>query len=179
MKKIISVLLLWNLLGCQYFKENKEVVTKNQLSGIIEQALFISHIHSGEVFIYQKYQNQENVDSLIAFYEYGRNIYSYKIKDSIENFVKGRTNRSIPKNLDVLSKYGIKFISDTVHFKGRYLLITEPFYIDNNKLLFLIKHKNISLTESWMCYLEKKQETFKVTSFFDFQKNRLFEVRKL
>lgn len=174
MKKIAFIILIYSLLGCKHSDDNK-IIDDRQLADMLEQALLISSIDSDEVFLYEKYENQKNADSLIAFYHYGSNIFGYKIKDSIINNVTYRADKLVPKNLNNFLGIDIKYTSDTTDFNKTYTFITEPFFIDDNKLLFFLSNNKNSSVKRWMYFLEKKQQnSFKVVSFFDFQKNKLY-----
>ncbi len=178
MKKIAFIILVYSLLGCGYSNDNK-IVDDGQLANILEQALLISNINSDEIILYNKYVNQENVDSLVAFYHYGSNIFGYTIKDSVINDVTNRADSFVPKNLNNYLEFDIK-TSDVIASDKTYTFITEPFFIDDNKLLFFLSNKKNSSVKRWMYFLEKKQQdSFKVISFFDFQKNKLYMQGKL
>lgn len=179
MKKIAIIILIYSLLGCGYSNDNK-IVDDGQLANILEQALLISNINSDEIILYNKYVNQENVDSLVAFYHYGSNILGYTIKDSVINNVTNRADSFVPKNLNNYLEFDIKYTSDVIGSDKTYTFITEPFFIDDNKLLFFLSNKKNSSVKRWMYFLEmKQQDSFKVISFFDFQKNKLYMQGKL
>lgn len=173
MKNIIFIILIYSLLGCTHFGNDK-TVDGRQLADMLEQALLISKIDSDEVMLYHRYENQKNADSLVAFYHYWSNIFGYKIKDSIINNIAGRADNLIPKDLDDLSVVSIKYASDTVDFAKTYTFITEPFQIDDDKLLFSLSNKKNGFYQRWIYFLEKKQDSYKIVSFFDFQKNKLY-----
>jgi hypothetical protein len=179
MKKIALVMLICSLLGCGYSKNDKSV-DDEQIADILAQALLISNFDSDEIFLFHYYVNQNNVDSLIAFYHYGSNIFGYEIKDSIINEVTKQTDNIIPQSIKNYLEYDIIYFADTIAFDKTCTFITEPFFIDDNKLLFFLSNKKNNSIKSWMYFLEKRQkDSFKVISFFDFQKNKLYMQGKL
>ena len=170
---MIFVILICNLIGCNNASIN-EIMDDAQLANVLEQGLLISNIGDDEIFLYHKYENQENADSLIAFYHYGSNIFGYEISDSIVNDITYRSDKSIPKELDAHSILDIEFVSDTTNYSPKCVFISEPFFVDDKKLLLSLAYKNRRSSERWIYFLEKKQESFKVISFFDFQKDKLY-----
>lgn len=179
MKKIALVILMCSLLGCGYSKNDKSV-DDAQIADMLAQALLISNFDSDEIFLYHKYVNQNNVDSLIAFYHYGSNIFGYEIRNSIINEVTKQTDNSIPQSIKNYFKYDITYFTDTIAFDKTCTYITEPFFIDDNKLLFFLSNKKNNSIQSWMYFIEtRQQDSFKIISFFDFQKNKLYMQGKL
>lgn len=175
MKKIIIVILFVNLFGCKEFKADG-VLNSTQLVDVLEESILISGITSNKIFLYQEYDNSENRDSLIAFYQYGSNIWGYEISDSIIDNIEKRQNNHLPDSINVYSVLDVNLISNTNNFDGDYILISEPFFIDERKILFSLsrKNNNTSLDERWIYFLEKKEKSYRMISFYDFQNDKIY-----
>lgn len=177
MKELILVILLSVVFSC---KSNnvQEVLNRKQFVEVLEQSILLSGITSSKISLYNEYDNNLNIDSVLAFYQYGSNIFGYEISDSITNYVLERKDNPIPRNINELSVLDIEVISDTLNFNEDYILISEPFLIDSNKMLFTMSNKNTTGKASWIFFFEKKQDSLILIRFYDFQKDRLYQREK-
>jgi len=175
MKKIIVIILLINLFGCKGFKADG-VINSTQFVDVLQKSILTSCITSDKIFLYEEYENRENIDSIVAFYHYGSNIWKYEVSDSIIDNIEKRGNKHLPDSIDVLSVADIKLISDTSNFNKDYILISEPFFVDQSKLLFVLSNKNniTSLNDRWIFYMEMNHETYELISFYNFQNDKFY-----
>ncbi len=91
MNKLIVVILLVGVLGCTSNSTSK-VLNRNQFVQVLEESILISGITSNKILLYHEYDNQLNIDSVLAFYWYGSNLYDYEVNDSIANYIENREN---------------------------------------------------------------------------------------
>ncbi len=175
MRKLLVLITFIVILGCQ---DNRKVKDGNNTCffDALEQALLIAHIEINDVCFFYKFENQLDKDSLKNFYYYGSNIYGYEVSDSIINYIDDRKNKVLSNNIKKCEKANLEIINDTIGFQGDYVMISEPIYVEENRLLFSIRNKRSlhSYHERWIFFLEHKLEGFKVSSFYNFQKDKLY-----
>ncbi|MCW3787923.1 hypothetical protein [Plebeiibacterium sediminum] len=178
MNKLILVIFLIGGLGCNSYNTSN-VLNPKQFVEVFEESILMSGITSNRILLYNEYDNQLNIDSVLAFYYYGGNLYNYEVNNSTTKILESRKNLFFPNDINELSVLDIELISDTCKIDKSYLLLSEPFNVGNNKFIYSMSRRGKARNTSWIFFLEKNQDSLKILSFYDFQKDRLYQRKEL
>lgn len=178
MRVFLVSLLLISFIECNSSDSN-EIFNDQEWVDVLSSAISFSKISSDTNLIYFKYENEDVRKHLEALYRYGSDIFGYKIQDSVLFSIKEKKNRVISSKIDTIELLHIKFISDTVCFSNKYLMISEPSFIDKDKVMFsLTEKRRDGTTKRWVYFVQKK-EYYRLIAIYDFQKDQMYGATKL
>lgn len=131
MKYIIINILTIILCSCYRTDDVKPILTDNEWKDALEIAVLFAEINSDEIFIYSHFDNKRLKYELQSAYLAGSEDFGYAINDSISDYIIERRNSRIRNRFD--SIMNIRLVEDTVNL-NEFILLSEPFYIDNDLL---------------------------------------------
>ena len=143
----------------------------------IIQALLISGIEGDKTYIYYRYENNVQKEFIEASYDLGHDIYNYEINDSIVHYINSRTDNIISMRLDTIDN--VEFIVDTIGFNN-YFLLSEPFFITNDRLFFTVTNKKLnSEPKYWIYFFYKNEDSLKISGYYDVQEETFYNAMPL
>lgn len=178
MNKYIFAILIVALTSCQFPEKNYQILNDAEWHDALKLSISIAGINSDMIFLYQYYENSELVEVLSKEYSYGSEDFSYQINDSIIDYIKSRPNGRITNKLDTI--FGLEFISDTIDVKHDYILLSKPFYIADNLLIYSMSYRKTKGDKNhhWIYYIQKQSGGVITKAIYDVAEDSYYEVIK-
>lgn len=174
MKKILVSLFILSILSCN--SNQKQILTDKEWGDILSQTLVLCP--KDRCFIYNRYGNSDMKDIVkYTYLTWAEKLY-YTKNDTLLSNLMNRINKPILNKLDTIC--GLGFINDTNNFKDCYIVYSEPFYTDSNKLCISLSQKRTekNLTNKWVCLFENQEGSFRMIEFYNYNEDSFYSLIK-
>jgi hypothetical protein len=175
MKKYMLLVLFFFFNSCQLQVSNSLILNDTEWYDALELALTFTGTEHGDVNIFDHFGNRELAEIISYEYTFGSKDHGYQINDSILHLLATRDNGLIVNRLDTM--LGIRFISDTIDFPKDYLLLSQPFVIDESLLCYSITQRKVDSSKDhhWIFYISKQGGAIKTKAIYDVTGDRYYE----
>lgn len=163
---VVTLLVIFT--SCE--KENDQAIklSNDDWYYLISTGGTIIGLDESDLIIYNKFENSLLSSEILRAYSNGYSVFGYQIQDSIRNYIVERNNRKISNRID--SKLKIKIVAD-ISKKDFYLMLSEPFYINNGIYCFSLARKGIT-NNHWIYFFERNIKGIHIIGLYDVQKDQ-------
>ncbi len=138
----------------------------------------LAGLQDEEVYVYKYYESNELSNEIRDLYLYGSKIFNYQINDSINEYILTRENRLISNHIDTLQHF--EYITDITSRRSGYMLLSEPFFIDDELVCFSISLKNSDDKNGhWIYFYKKNPEVFQIMGYYDVKQKQYYTATPL
>ena len=170
---VLGVLLFF-IVAC---KDDSSKICFQELQDEFKGAIGFTGAFESPFYVWPKFYNVGSMElNMRVYWSLGETL-SYLPQKSKLKFLSQRKDKKIPRDL-LQGIKDIDFITDDSVSNETVILMSEPFFIDENRFLFSITKRGEPRDLFWFFFIEEKvdKKEYKVFAVYDWQKDMLYDV---